>query len=106
MFDATFTAIKQSRNLCNKGSKIMQQQQIKAENTVQGSGQTRSYNKNIAPSFVNTGCTSNSYVKPHLSQPYCHQTTKEPSITIESEHYQQQEPAAKHTLKNAKCNEG
>ena len=84
----------------------MQQQQIKAENTAQSGNLTRSYYKNIAPSFVNTGCTSNSYVKPHLSQPYCHQTTKEPSITIESEHYQQQEQAAKHTLKNAKCNEG
>jgi hypothetical protein len=84
----------------------MQQQQIKAENTVQGSGLTRSYHKNIALSFVNTGCTSNSYVRPHLSPPYCHQTTKVPSITIESEHYQQQEQAARHTLKNAKCNEG
>jgi hypothetical protein len=106
LFDATFTPIKQSRKLCNKGSKIMQQQQIKAENTVQGSGLTRSYHKNIALSFVNTGCTSNSYVRPHLSPPYCHQTTKVPSITIESEHYQQQEQAARHTLKNAKCNEG
>ncbi|MFC2488539.1 MAG: hypothetical protein ACFNVK_00300 [Prevotella sp.] len=91
MFDATFTPIKQSRKLCNKGSKIMLQQQIKAENTVQIGSQTRSNRENIAPSFVNTGCTSNSYVKPHLSPPYCHQTTKVPSITIESEHNQQQE---------------
>ena len=84
----------------------MQQQQIKAENTVQSGSLTRSYYKIIMPSFVNTGCTSNSYVRPHLSQPYCQQTTKEPSITIESEHDQQQEQAARHTLKNAKCNEG
>ena len=84
----------------------MQQQQIKAENTAQSGNLTRSYYKNIVPSFVNTGCTSNSYVKPHLSPPYCHQTTKVPSITIESEHYQQQEWAARHTLKNAKRNEG
>ena len=84
----------------------MQQQQIKAENTVQSGSLTRSYYKIIMPSFVNTGYTSNSYVKPHLSPPYWHQTTKEPSITIESEHYQQQEWAARHTLKNAKCNEG
>ena len=69
----------------------MQQQQIKAENTAQNISQTLSNRENIAPSIVNTGCTSNSYVKPHLSPPYCHQTTKEPSITIESEHYQQQE---------------
>jgi hypothetical protein len=45
LFDATFTAIKQSRKLCNKGSKIMQQQQIKAENTVQSGSLTRSYYK-------------------------------------------------------------
>ena len=69
----------------------MLQQQIKAENTVQSGSLTRSNPENIAPSVVNTGCTSNSYVKPHLSPPYCHQTTKVPSITIESEHNQQQE---------------
>jgi len=42
LFDATFTAIKQSRKLGNKGSKIMQQQQIKAENTAQSGSLTRS----------------------------------------------------------------
>lgn len=84
----------------------MQQQQIKAENTVQGSGLTRSYHKNIALSFVNTGCTSNSYVRPHLSPPYCNQTTKVLFITLESKHNRQQKQAAMRNFKNTKCNDG
>ena len=81
----------------------MQQQQIKAQNTVQNS---HAQQKNIVPSIVNTYRTSNNYCQAIFSPTLLQPNDKGTIITLESKHNRQQKQAAMRNFKNAKCNDG
>ena len=61
----------------------MQQQQIKALNTVQNS---HAQQKSIALQYSTQAVLQIAIAKPYLAQPYCNQTTKVLFITLESKH--------------------
>lgn len=81
----------------------MQQQQIKALNTVQNS---HAQQKSITLQYSTQAVLQIAIAKPYLAQPYCNQTTKVLFITLESKHNRQQKQAAMRNFKNAKCNDG